>query len=287
MGRLHRCLVRTSLVATLVLGASAASAATVEADLATSEMAYASLDYGSALSAAESVLAQRGLGHDVLTRATRVAALSHAALGHVDQARQLFTVLLQYDPDFKVDAKLGPRFSEPFAEARGFWQAQGRKPSMDVLAVVQWGETGQIRVVTVDPLNVVKRVAISYRWSGTREYKTDNVDAGARNIEVPANSEKQTRLDYFVRALDSKDNAVFEDGTPEGPKSVSVAAPQRSGPAEQKRSIFASPVFYVVGGALLAGAAAGSYFAFRPTEYTPTTAARSNFQPICGNDKCN
>jgi hypothetical protein len=287
MGRPHRFLVRTSLVAALILGASAASAAPAEADLATSEMAYASLDYPSALSAAESVLAQRGLGHDVLTRATRVAALSHAALGHGDQARQLFTVLLQYDPEFKVDAKLGPRFAEPFAEARGFWQAQGRKPSMEVQAVVQWGETGQIRVVTVDPLNVVKRVAISYRWSGAREYKTENVDAGTRSIEVPANTEKQTRLDFHVRALDAKDNAVFEDGTADGPKSVSVSAPQRSGPADQKKSIFASPVFYVVGGAILAGAAAGSFFAFRPTEYTPTTAARSNFQPICGSSRCN
>lgn len=286
MRRLQRFFLRASLVASIVVGSSHALAG-AEADLATAEMAYASLDYANALSAAEAVLAQRGLSHEVLTRATRVAALAHAALAHPDQARQLFTLLLQYDPDFKVDAKLGPRFNEPFAEARGFWVAQGRRPSMEVQALVQWGEPGQLRVATVDPLNAVKRVAISYRWAPSREYRTENVEPGTRNIEVPANGDRQTRLEYFVRALDAKDSAVFEEGTAEAPKSVTVSQPQRGAAGEQKRSIFSSPVFYLVGGALLAGAAAGTYFALRPTEYTPTTAARGNFIALCGAERCN
>jgi len=155
--------------------ASGMALATPESDLASAENSYAALDYGSASSKAEDVLAQRGLGHDVLVRATRVAALSHAALNHSEKAKEYFVLLLGYDPDFKVDSKLGPRFNEPFAEARGYWQAQGRKPSMDVQAVVQYGQTGQIRVVTTDPMGNIKRVSVAYRWAPTREYTNVSV----------------------------------------------------------------------------------------------------------------
>lgn len=264
---------------------SAPAIAGVESDLATAENAYAALDYTNALTAAEAVLAQRGLGHDPLTRATRVAALSHAALGHGEQAKQLFTTLLQYDPDFKVDAKLGPRFAEPFAEARGYWQAQGRKPGMEVQAVIQWGQPGQIRVATQDPLAIVKRVVVGYRWAPARDYTTANVDAGSRQVDVPANGSGSSRLDYYVRALDAKDNAVFEDGSPDGPKSVVVSEPAKP-VTEEKKSIFSSPVFYIVGGAILAGAAAGGYFALRPTEYTASTKGRTVIGASCGIERC-
>ncbi len=267
------------------IAVSAPAFAGVDSDLATAENAYAALDYTNALTAAEAVLAQRGLGHDTLTRATRVAALSHAALGHGEQAKQLFTTLLQYDPDFKVDAKLGPRFAEPFAEARGYWQAQGRKPGMEVQAVIQWGQPGQVRVTTQDPLSIVKRVVVGYRWAPARDYTTANVDPGSRQVDVPANSSGSARLDYYVRALDSKDNAVFEDGSPESPKSVTVNEPEKR-VTEEKKSIFSSPVFYIVGGAILAGAAAGGYFALRPTEYTAATKGRTVVGAACGIERC-
>ncbi len=273
-----------SLAALVAL--SAPAFAGPDADLATAENAYAALDYSNALTAAEAVLAQRGLGHETLTRATRVAALSHAALGHGEQAKQLFTTLLQYDPDFKVDSKLGPRFAEPFAEARGYWQAQGRKPGMEVQAVIQWGQPGQIRVATQDPLSIVKRVVVAYRWAPARDFTTANVEPGARQVDVPANGSGSSRLDYYVRALDGKDNAVFEDGSPDSPKSVNVSQPVVTR-EEEKKSIFSSPVFYIIGGVILAGAATGGYFALRPTEYTASSRGRTVLGAGCGpNIRC-
>ena len=262
--------------------------ATPESDLASAENSYAALDYPAASSKADEVLAQRGLSHDVLVRATRVAALSHAALGHTDKAKEYFTLLLGYDPDFKVDTKLGPRFSEPFAEARGYWQAQGRRPSMEVQAVMQYGQPGQIRVVTVDPMSNIKRVAVGYRWAPTRDYTNVTVDPGTRSIDVPANPSGAGRLDYWVRAMDAKDNAVFEEGTPDGPKTVIVNEPANrgGGVGEEKKSFFGSGLFFVATGVVLAGAAVGGYFLLRPTEYTPAGTGRTAFGAACGSVRC-
>lgn len=262
--------------------------ATPESDLASAENSYAALDYPAASAKADEVLAQRGLSHDVLVRATRVAALSHAALGHGDKAKEYFTLLLGYDPEFKVDSKLGPRFTEPFAEARGYWQAQGRRPSMDVQAVVQYGQAGQIRVVTVDPMNNIKRVAVGYRWAPARDYTNVTVDPGTKSIDVPANPGGAGRLDYWVRAMDSKDNAVFEEGTPDGPKTVIVSEPanRAGGVTEEKKSFFGSGLFFVATGVILAGAAVGGYFLLRPTEYTPASTGRTSFGASCGNVRC-
>lgn len=261
--------------------------ASPERDLASAENSYAALDYPSASSMAEQVLAQRGLNHDMLTRATRVAALAHAALGHAEQAKQHFVLLLQYDSDFKVDAKLGPRFAEPFAEARGYWQAQGRKPNMDVQAVVQYGQAGQIRVVTTDPMGSVKRIAIGYRWAPARDYTNVTVEPGTRSVDVPQNPSGAGRLDYYVRALDAKDSAVFEDGTPEGPKTVTVSEPSRAGGVgEEKKSFFGSTPFFVVAGVLVAGAAVGGFFLLRPTDYTQAASGRVVLGSSCGGARC-
>jgi hypothetical protein len=274
----------------LLLVAAAASArpawASPESELATAENAYAALEYQNAATAADQVLAQRGLSHDMLTRATRVSALSHAALGNGEQAKKSFILLLEYEPDYKVDAKLGPRFSEPFAEARGYWQAQGRKPGMEVEVALQWHQRGEIRVTVRDPMNTVKRVSVGYRWAPKRDYAMATNDAaGTKQVDVPANMESSARLEYFVRALDAKDGAVFEEGTPDQPKNVHVTEPARAGPAE-KSSFFTSPVFLVAGGVVLVAAGVAGYFALRPTTYNPSGTARSVIGASCGGTRC-
>ncbi|MBX3200184.1 MAG: hypothetical protein KF850_34035 [Labilithrix sp.] len=273
------------LVASLAVAGSAYAG--VENDLAAAENAYAGLDYANALTAAEAVLAQQNLSHDVLTRATRVAALSHAALGHAEQAKQQFILLLEYDSEFKVDSKLGPRFAEPFAEARGYWQAQGRKGGMDVQVVIEWGQAGEIRVVTRDPLGIVKKVSAGHRWAPAQTYTTAEVEGSGRGIPISANPDGSTRLEYWVRALDAKNNAVFESGTPETPEFKVVSEPARGDrQQEKKKSIFASPLFYVIGGSILAGAAVGGFFALRPTEFQPPSTGRGVFGASCGSARC-
>ena len=286
MRALPRSLAAGVLLASLAAGTSAH--ATPEADLATAENSYAALEYASALSSAEAVLAQSHLSHDVLTRATRVSALSHAALGHTDQAKQQFIVMLEYDPDFKVDAKLGPRFSEPFSEARGYWQAQGRKGGMDVQVVTTYGQLGDLRIAARDPLGIVKHIDAGYRWAPKRDYTNAEVEPNGKSIEVTANPEGSTRLEYWVRAIDAKGNAVFESGTPDAPQINVVPEPDRSGAIakEKKKSFLTNPVVLVVGGVIIAGAAVGMYFAFRPTHYHTPSVARGVLGASCGGTRC-
>jgi hypothetical protein len=258
--------------------------ATVESDLAAAENAYAALDYQTAMTMADQILARRGLSHDVLTRTIRVGALSHAAMGDGEVAKKLFVRLIQADPDFKVDSKLGPRFTGPFAEARGYWQAEGRKPGMASQVLLQWKQGGQIRVTTTDPLNIVKRVSIGFRWAPAHEYTVSTVDpAAVREAEVPANPEGASRLEYYVQEVDANDDVIFEEGTPELPKNMSVTEPPK---VEEKKSILASPIFYIVGGAVIAGAAVGGYFLFRPTEYTAATTGMTTLTAFCGSSAC-
>ena len=284
MRSIHRSICLSLVVAALVSSRSAA--ASPEADLGTAENAYATLEYGAALTAADSVLAQKNLTHDVLTRATRVAGLAHAALGQAELAKQQFILMLEYDPDFKIDGRLGPRYMEPFAEARGYWQAQGRKAGMDVQVQIQYGQAGEFRVTTRDPLNIVKKISVGQRWAPRHQYTTTEVDGDRKGVEIPANPDASTRLEYYVRALDAKGNAVFETGTPDVPSTTLVTEPARTEPQKEKKSIFGSPVLYVVGGTILAAAAVGAYFAFRPTEYTTPTIGRAQLGLGCGAARC-
>jgi hypothetical protein len=284
-----RSLARFISVCTLVAATTISSAALAgpeQQDLAAAENAYAALDYGTAAQSADQVLTQRGLSHDILVRATRVAALAHAALGHGDVAKQHFIAMLQYDPEFKVDSKLGPRFFEPFSEARGYWQAQGRKPSMTSEATMTYGQPGQVRVNTTDPLGSVKRVIVAYRWAPARDYTNASVGTGAQTVDIPANPNGAGRLDYWVRALDAKDNAIFEDGSPEAPKSINVNEPPKAAkPAEEKKGMGAG--FWLIGGGVLVAAGAVvAAVALRPTEYTPATAGRSLVGAGCGGSRC-
>lgn len=255
-------------------------------DVSTAENAYASVDYATALAASERVLKQSALPHDTLVRATRVAALSRAALGDTDQSREYFIALLAYEPDYKLDAKLGPRFQEPFSEARAYWLAQGRKPGMDVQPLVKYTSGGVLKVTTRDPLNVIKKVQVAYRWAPAREYVTTSLPSGAQQIDIPEARKGSTRLDYYVRALDAKDNGVFEEGMPDSPKAVFVTEPPKVAAADEKSGVFSGPVPWIVGGALVVGGGILAFFALRPTNVNPATHARATFGASCAGQPC-
>jgi hypothetical protein len=157
---------------------------------------------------------------------------------------------------------------------------------MDVELALQWRQRGEIRVTVRDPMNAVKRVSVGYRWAPSRDYTISTTDpAGTKQVEVPANADTPARLEYFVRGLDAKDGAVFEEGTPELPKNAEVREPARAGAAE-KGSFFTSPVFLAAGGVILVAAGVASYFVLRPTTYNPSSSAHSVIGASCGATRC-
>ena len=257
------------------------------ADLDTAEKQYGDLDYEEANRTADRVLQQRGLSHDQLVRGYRILALTAAILDHPLDARDAFTRLLTYNPEFVVDPNLGPKVTTPFVEARGFWRGQTGKPGIEVLATAHTGEAPTLRVTTRDPTHVVEGMLVGYRWGANSAYTSRSTTVGEGVIlEVPTPPPGAARLDYYVQAFDHRDNVVFEVGNPAAPRSVTVEAPPPlppPPPAPEKRSILASPVFWGVVVGVLAAGGAGAYFLTRPRD--PTSASLGG-GIACGGAPC-
>jgi hypothetical protein len=270
---------------------AATTLAAPPADVETAEQLYAKLDYEQASSVAERVVKKNGLTHDQLVRAYRVLAVTYAVLDKEEQARDAFLQLLTYDADYQVDPNLGPKVNTPFAEARGAFRSLSSKPGIEVTASVSTGG-GNLRVTTRDPTRMVKRVNAGYRWTSSGEYTITQINPGEAvvAIEVAAAPPGRTRLDFYVQALDERENAVLEAGNPSVPKSAFAEAGASNGGGgktvkSEGGSVFSSPLFWVLTGAVVAGAGTAAFFAFRPQD--PASSASLSPVIVCGADRCN
>ncbi len=271
-------------IALMPLAAHADNAAAISK----AEQAYAQLDYASANAAAKSAITAGGLNHDELTRATRVVALTSVALERPTEAKDAFALLLTYDPTYTVDAKLGPRYREPFNEAKGYWAAQSSKPGMESSEMLSARAPGSIRVVTRDPTGVVARVVVAYRWAPAKNFVQVASKTGDQHIDVPAPPVGSSRLDYFVRAEDAHANAIFENGTSASPKFGLVNPEPATSTAKENKSVFASPWFWVVAGALIvAGGTTAGVLAFTQGGGTTTVVSKTWTPSLgCGGARC-
>jgi len=225
-------------------------------DLAVAEKFYSDLDYDRANLVAARVAAGKGLSHS-------------------DQAREEFIEILTYSADFQVDPNLGPRVTAPFLEARGYWRAQPEKPGIEVTATVHADGPGTLRVVTRDPTHILKSGTVGFRWGTSVPYQTLPLTISGGEgmvIDVPERPANIARLDYYAQAVDERGNTVMEVGNATAPKSavVDVDKPVIVAAKPEGRSIFASPIFWAVTGAVVAGAAVTTYLVTRPR--TPTGA---------------
>lgn len=254
--------------------AAASRAAAKLSDVDSAERYYANMDYENANAIAGRVLAQRALSHDQLVRATRIQALTYATLGKEDAARDAFTNLLAFEPDFQLDPNLSPRVTQPFLEARGYWRGQSVKPGIEVVATVHASDSARLVVTTRDPNHVVANVNLGYRWGASAPFTTRPVAIGdSVNVVIPAAaSPTETRLDYYVEGLDEHESAVFAVGSASTPKSAVVDAPAVTGVpvavvAVDKtpgKPLFASPLFWTVVGVVATGAVVGAIVLFSP-----------------------
>ncbi len=255
-------------------------------DVDSAERFYAQLDYEAANKTADRALAQHGLTHDQLVRGYRIFALSSAALGHTEDAREAFIQLLTYNPEFTVDPNLGPRVMDPFLEARGFWRSQRQKPGIEVTIATHVNDVATLRITTRDPTHVVDDVMLGYRWGANSAYTLKPVAIGeAVVVETSIPPSGATRIDYYVQAYDAHDNTVFEFGNPTSPKTSTIEAPPPPvpPPPAEKTSVLKSPFFWTAVVAVLAGGGVGGYFLLKPKE--PTSASLSG-GATCGDMLC-
>lgn len=262
-------------------------------DVETAEQLYAKLDYDKANETAERVIKQKGLSHDQLVRAYRILAVTCAILDKEEQARDAFLHLLVSDPEYTVDTNLGPKVSTPFVEARGQFRSLPSKPGMEVVANVR-SDGGQLRVTTRDPTRIAKKVTVGYRWTSSGEYTVSTIAVGEATVEVAPATQGRTRLDFYATALDERDNAVFEAGNPQVPKSAFAEAGSRpiggngngdrGGGEKTGGSVLSSPVFWIIAGAVVAGGGTAAFFAFRPEEAATKVLLAPQIR--CGAELC-
>lgn len=262
-----------------------------EVDVETAEQLYQKLEYEQANATCLAVLKRRGLGHDELVRTYRILAVTYAVLDKDELAKETFIKLLAVDPSYEADPNLGPRVTDPFLEARGYFRAQNQKPGLTVEPTVR-SDGGAIRVVAKGPPRFVRRIVVAYRWGSSGAMNENIVTGPAGSIDVVKAPAGASRLDYFVVAQDENENAVMVRGSKEAPISVfSDPAPKRgAGSSESKasegRSVFASPWFWIVTGVVAAGGAATAYYFLGPAKIAEPTAATLRPTLDCGVGAC-
>jgi hypothetical protein len=255
------------------------------AEVEVAEQLYAKLDYDGANSVAERVTKLRALSHDQLVRVYKVLAVTSAILDKEEQAKEAFKLLLTYDPEYQVDENLGPRVSTPFVEAKGFWRNQAMKPGLEVQLSVRVQEGGTLRVTTRDPTKIVKKLNMGYRWGATGEYTTSSLTVGDSVItQIVPGPPGRTRVDYWVQALDERDNVAMEVGQPAVPKTFFAEASKGAGGGTKGGFVGSTPFWIGLGGAAVAGGAVAGFFLLRPKD--PPTAAVVTPSLVCGAEKC-
>jgi hypothetical protein len=290
--------------ATCVL-ACAAWAAVARADngaIDSARAAYWAMDYEKSLSLAEGALKTTGLGHADYVEATRLRAMSLAAAGKGDAARDAFVVLLETSPDFELDPKLGPRFRAPYAEARAYWAAH--KGAGDgagaTLSVAYRSEDGALHAEVKDPRGELRAVVVAYRTSAGEAFTSARGTAAGGAAVVVASGAEQ--VDYYAQALNALDQVVAEVGDADDPRTFAIPArralftpsPAPSAPAGDARgsgasgssSVFASPWFWAGVGVVVTGAVVGGYFALRGGGDSGTIVARPELRCGAHGDAC-
>jgi hypothetical protein len=272
-------------------------AATPKHDLDLAETAYANVDFEGASNFARHALGQRGLTQDELVRGYRMLARVDAVLDRSDESRAAFVMLLTLSPDEKDDKNLPPKMTDRLAEARGVVSGFAVRPGIEVTAALRQREGGAVRVALHDPTHIAHHVVVSYRWTGDGSFVTRTRDAAdTLSVDVPPPPPGASRFDFYAEGLDDHDSIVFESGTPDGPRTTSLALveivppPPRITPLPPpshetpNRGVFASPVFW----AIAAGAVvAGGVILFAATRPGSATSVSLSPSLDCGGVRCN
>jgi hypothetical protein len=285
--------------------AASASAGGAAADIDASEAAYAAIDFERANLLAQRAAGARGLTHEQLVRAYRLLGRTSAVLGKPREAIDAFVRLLAYVPDEKADPSQTPRIQQAFSEAQGFWGSYATKPGVEATTVaLRVQSQGTLRVRLHDPTHLVSRIVVGYRWGNTGPFTTAEVaPVESFNVELVPGPPQVARLDYYVLALDAADGQAFVAGDPTTPRTALAELPPavasgaqgegaagaesgREGVRGERRggkSIFASPIFWVVAGAVVVTAATSTYFALRkPVEVSlPPTQGDFTAKLLC------
>lgn len=221
------------------------------AQLQEAEAAYVEVDFETTLRAAQTAIDSGELSPSELARAYELLGVSAVALGDPEAAREVFLRMLSIDPERQLDDTVPPRFRQPFLEARGIVSA---RPDRMAAEVTLARANGAVRLVLVDPYEMVERLRLHMRAEGQVEYETFEAAYAEETMAPFAAASGEGAVEYWLELIDPRGNQVLVDGTEFSPNVLGARAVGGGGgevaPAPG-RSIFEEPAFWIVVGAVV------------------------------------
>ncbi len=223
------------------------------AQLQEAEAAYVEVDFETTLRAAQTAIDSGELSPTELARAYELLGVSAVALGDAEAAREVFLRMLSIDPERQLDDTVPPRFRQPFLEARGIVSA---RPDRMAAEVTLARANGAVRVVLVDPYEMVERLRLHMRAEGEVAFETFEAAYAEETMAPFAAASGEGAVEYWLELIDPRGNQVLVDGTEFSPNVLGARAVGGGGGGGEVvpaagRSIFEEPAFWIVVGAVV------------------------------------
>ena len=263
------------LLALTVLLAAAATASGVPASAAAQARAgnplirqgqqqYDELEFEQALQTLSAALIRAGNSPEENTTVYRLLAFTYLALGREEEATGAYRSLLAIQPDSTPSSDLAPQTRAFLERVKQAWETDGRpgfqaRPPAPVTirhrspAQAERGNAVSLEASVDDPDGRVRALAVAYHQGASEAGDRavfQRIDAAREGDTVratlPAAAIAPPLVEYYLEALDANGLPVAGRGDVAAPLRIAVPAPGRS--------ILASPWFWVITGALVAGA---------------------------------
>ena len=218
------------------------------------------MDFQQTLRHALKALENGGHSRRELIRIYQLLGISAAALEREEDARDAYIRMLALDPDHEVDRNLAPRLRSPFLEAKGYWTARSDRLEAEVELA---RDDGALRVTLGDPLDMAQAVIVRARPAGATSWSDTRVPALDSQLVPVDGLAEADRVEYAVEVHDAYGNRLLELGTVGSPRALGEM-PVGPGPGNEPEggdTIFSSPIFWGVAGAVVIGATLGIVFA--------------------------
>jgi len=229
--------------------------AEAQTPLQQAEAAYVDVDFETTLSASQTAIDSGDLSPGELARAYELLGVSAAALGDAEAAREVFLRMLSIQPDRRLDDTVPPRFRAPYMEASGIVSARPDRMGAEVTLA---RAHASLRVVLVDPYEMVEGIRLHMRAEGTVEYETFEAPYGAEILVPFGGAAGSAPVEYWLELIDPRGNQLVVEGSEFAPNVLGARAAGGGEAAPAGPSIFEEPIFWIiVGSVVLVGAGVG------------------------------
>jgi hypothetical protein len=231
----------------------ATRAAAQTTPLQEAEAAYVDVDFETTLSASQTAIDSGELSPGELARAYELLGVSAAALGDAEAAREVFLRMLSIEPSRRLDDTVPPRFRAPYMEASGIVSARPDRMGAEVTLARSYAS---LRVVLVDPYEMVEGIRLHMRAEGATEYETFEAPYGAEILVPFGGAAGSAPVEYWLELIDPRGNQLVVQGSQFEPNVLGARVASggggggEAGPAGP--SIFEEPVFWIVVGSVIA-----------------------------------